>query len=104
MINKIRMGEKGVSDVSFIRNTKVHSSGFLFIDIAHIVCGRVYVTIRCPSACPSVCLSVCLSCRSLQQRAGVSDLLWCDVLLLWSRRAGDTDRPAANAPQQHGAQ
>ena len=28
MINKIRMGEKGVSDVSFIRNTKVHSSGF----------------------------------------------------------------------------
>ena len=28
-----------------------------FVDTAPIVCGKVYVTVRCPSVCPSVCLS-----------------------------------------------
>ena len=28
-----------------------------FVDIARLVCGRVYVKVRCPSVRPSVCLS-----------------------------------------------
>ena len=31
------------------------------IDAVRVVCGRVYVTVRCPSIYLAVCLSVCLS-------------------------------------------
>ena len=61
-------------------------------------CGRVYVTVRCPSVGPSVCFIY----RSLQKRAA--------GLLLWARRTGDTDRqrrPSGaeqQGAQQHGVQ
>ena len=58
-----------------------------------LVCGRVYVTVRCPSVRPSVCLSVCPVCRPLQQR--VAGLL----------QAGDIDRHRQQlGARQHGAQ
>ena len=41
------------------------------IDSVRIVCGRVYVTVRCPSVCPSVCPFVCHSYWPLQQRGRV---------------------------------
>ena len=61
-------------------------------------CGRVYVTVRCPSVGPSVCFIY----RKLQKRAA--------GLLLWARRTGDTDRqrrPSGaeqQGAQQHGVQ
>jgi len=63
----------------------------LHIDIAHIVCSRVYVTVWRPSLCPSVCPVY----RPLQQRAA--------GLLLSARQAGDIGRQRrAPGAQQHG--
>jgi len=52
---------------------------FRLVDSARTVCGRVCVTVQCPSVCPSVCPIY----RPLHKRAA--------GLLLWARRTGDID-------------
>jgi len=67
---------------------------YLFIDATRIVCGAGSMkrSSVCPSVRLSVCPSVCPIDRQQHRRAA--------GLLLSAVRAGDTERPAATAPQQ----